>query len=166
MSFRALTRLPKSFEIPRNGPQIRKVKTTGKDGSLRHKAEDAVTAEEELKDPFVLEFLGLKDECSKTEMEEALIRQLETFLLELGGDFTFVGRQRRLRVGDAWTLADENPPVGLILCDRKDDAVAHYSLDGLPSNVLAARYKMALPSENRSPMRCRKLANGSNHADP
>ncbi|HWL86066.1 MAG TPA: PDDEXK nuclease domain-containing protein [Polyangiaceae bacterium] len=30
------------------------------------------------------------------------IQHLETFLLELGGDFTFVGRQRRLRVGDAW----------------------------------------------------------------
>jgi predicted nuclease of restriction endonuclease-like (RecB) superfamily len=157
----------------------------------RRKAEDTVTIEEELKDPFVLEFLGLKDEYSETEMEEALIRHLETFLLELGGDFTFVGRQRRLRVGDAWyridllfyhrrlkclviidiktgdfthadagqmhlycnyakehwTLPDENPPVGLILCDRKDDAVAHYSLEGLPSKVLAARYKLALPAE-------------------
>ena len=37
---------------------------------------------------------------------EALIRHLETFLLELGGDFTFVGRQRRLRVGDAWYRVD------------------------------------------------------------
>ena len=44
-----------------------------------------------------------------------------------------------------WMLPDENPPVGLILCDRKDDAVAHYSLDGLPSKVMAARYKTTLP---------------------
>jgi predicted nuclease of restriction endonuclease-like (RecB) superfamily len=61
--------------------------------------EDAVTPEEEIKDPFVLEFLGLRDEYSESDLEEALIRQLETFLLELGGDFAFVGRQRRLRIG-------------------------------------------------------------------
>lgn len=67
---------------------------------------DEVTAEEAVKDPFVLEFLGLKDEYSEHELEEALIRQLETFLLELGGDFAFVGRQRRLRVGDEWYRVD------------------------------------------------------------
>jgi len=68
--------------------------------------EDAVTPEEEIKDPFVLEFLGLKDEYSENDMEEALIRQLENFLLELGGDFTFVGRQRRLRIGNEWYRVD------------------------------------------------------------
>lgn len=68
--------------------------------------EDAVTPEEEIKDPFVLEFLGLKDEYSEIDLEEALIKQLETFLLELGSDFTFVGRQRRLRVGDEWYRVD------------------------------------------------------------
>ena len=62
--------------------------------------EDAVTPEAEIKDPFVLEFLGLKDEYSESELEEALIKQLENFLLELGGDFAFIGRQRRLRIGD------------------------------------------------------------------
>lgn len=68
--------------------------------------EDAVTPEEEIKDPFVLEFLGLKDEYSENELEEALILKLENFLLELGGDFTFVGRQRRLRIGDEWYRVD------------------------------------------------------------
>jgi len=68
--------------------------------------EDAVTPEEEIKDPFVLEFLGLKDEYSENDLEEALILQLENFLLELGGDFTFVGRQRRLRIGDEWYRVD------------------------------------------------------------
>lgn len=67
---------------------------------------DAVTPEEEIKDPFVLEFLGLKDEYSESDIEEALIRQLENFLLELGGDFAFVGRQRRLRIGDEWYRVD------------------------------------------------------------
>lgn len=68
--------------------------------------EDHVTPEEEIKDPFVLEFLGLKDEYSENDLEEALIHQLESFLLELGGDFAFVGRQRRLRIGDEWYRVD------------------------------------------------------------
>lgn len=68
--------------------------------------EDAVTPEAEIKDPFVLEFLGLKDEYSESELEEALIKQLENFLLELGGDFAFIGRQRRLRIGDQWFRVD------------------------------------------------------------
>ncbi len=70
------------------------------------KPEDAVTPEEELKDPLVLEFLGLKDEYSESELEEALIRHLEAFLLELGGDFCFVARQRRLRIDDEWFRVD------------------------------------------------------------
>ena len=155
------------------------------------KPEDAVSPEEELKDPLVLEFLGLKDEYSEVELEEALIARLETFLLELGGDFAFVGRQRRLRIGDDWyrvdllffhrrlkalvivdlklgklthadagqmhlylsyarqhwTLPDENPPVGLILCADKNEALAHYALEGLPSKVLAAEYRTTLPPE-------------------
>jgi len=57
--------------------------------------EDRVRPEEEIKDPFVLEFLGLKDEYSETDLEVALIRHLETFLLELGSDFCFIGRQKR-----------------------------------------------------------------------
>lgn len=72
----------------------------------RRKPEDAIAPEEEIKNPYVLEFLDLKDEYSESEMEEALIRRLESFLLELGGDFAFIGRQRRLRVGDAWYRVD------------------------------------------------------------
>jgi hypothetical protein len=46
-----------------------------------------------------------------------------------------------------WTLAGENPPVGLILCAEKDSAVAKYALEGLPNKVLAAEYRTALPEE-------------------
>jgi predicted nuclease of restriction endonuclease-like (RecB) superfamily len=53
---------------------------------------DAVTADEEIRHPLVLEFLGLRDEYSESDLEDALIRHLETFLLELGNDFAFVGR--------------------------------------------------------------------------
>jgi len=59
--------------------------------------EEVLRPGEEIKEPYVLELLGLKDEYSETELEAALIGKLESFLLELGGDFTFVGRQRRLR---------------------------------------------------------------------
>ncbi len=69
-------------------------------------SDDIVSVEEEIRDPLVLEFLGLRDEYSESDLEEALIRHLETFLLELGGDFTFVGRQRRLRIDDEWYRVD------------------------------------------------------------
>jgi len=46
-----------------------------------------------------------------------------------------------------WTLPDENPPVGLILCAEKDHAVAKYALKGLPNKVLAAEYRTTLPKE-------------------
>jgi len=152
---------------------------------------DTISPEEEIKDPFVLEFLALKDEYSESDLEEALIQHIESFLLELGQDFAFIGRQRRLRIGDQWfrvdlvffhrrlrclviidlklgefshadvgqmhlylnyarehwTLKDENPPVGLILCNRKDEAVAHYALEGLPNKVMAAEYQTTLPDE-------------------
>jgi predicted nuclease of restriction endonuclease-like (RecB) superfamily len=68
--------------------------------------DDVVTREEEIKDPLVLKFLGLKDEYSENDLEEALVNKLEEFLLELGSDFTFVGRQRRLRIGNKWYRVD------------------------------------------------------------
>ncbi len=154
---------------------------------------DVLTADEELRDPLVLEFLGLKDEYSEHDLEEALVHHLEAFLLELGGEFAFIGRQRRLRIGDEWYRVDllffhrrlrclividvkvgkfthadagqmhlylnyarahwmqpgENPPVGLILCSEKNEAVARYALEGLPSKVLAREYRLALPDETR-----------------
>lgn len=68
--------------------------------------EDAVRPEEEIKDPYILEFLGLKDEYSESDLEEGLVRHLETFLLELGREFCFIGRQKRLRIGGEWYRID------------------------------------------------------------
>ncbi|ADV84461.1 PDDEXK nuclease domain-containing protein [Terriglobus saanensis] len=67
---------------------------------------DAITPEEAIKDPFVLEFLGLKDEYSESELEEGLVQHLTDFLLELGDDFAFLGRQKRLRIDDTWFRVD------------------------------------------------------------
>ena len=48
-----------------------------------------------------------------------------------------------------WMLDGENPPVGLILCADKNEAVARYALGALPNKVLAAEYKTALPTERQ-----------------
>jgi predicted nuclease of restriction endonuclease-like (RecB) superfamily len=155
------------------------------------KPEEVVSAEEEIRHPLVLEFLGLRDEYSETKLEEELVRHLETFLLELGNDFAFVGRQRRLRIDDEWYRVDllffhrrlrclvifdlklghfthadagqmhvylnyarehwmqpgENPPVGVILCSGKGEALVRYATDSLPSKLLVREYLTALPSE-------------------
>ena len=68
--------------------------------------DDMMTPEQVLKDPFILEFLNLKDEYSESELEEALIQHLADFLMELGDDFAFVSRQRRLRLDDSWFRID------------------------------------------------------------
>ena len=155
------------------------------------KPEDAVSADEEIRNPLVLEFLGLKDEYSEGDLEDALIQHLEAFLLELGNEFAFVGRQKRLRIGHEWFRVDlvffhrrlrclviidlkiaalvhtdigqmnlycnfarehwmqpgENPPVGLILCAGKDDALARYAMAGLHNKMLVREYLTALPKE-------------------
>jgi predicted nuclease of restriction endonuclease-like (RecB) superfamily len=67
---------------------------------------DVAKPEEAIKDPFVLEFLNLKDEYSESDLEEALIQHLTDFLLELGDDFAFLARQRRLRIDDNWFRID------------------------------------------------------------
>lgn len=70
------------------------------------KPEDAMLPEEQIRDPYMLEFLDLKDEYSESDLEEALVHHLEAFLLELGGDFAFIGRQKRLRIEDQWYRVD------------------------------------------------------------
>jgi predicted nuclease of restriction endonuclease-like (RecB) superfamily len=67
---------------------------------------DTLTPEEAIKEPFVLEFLDLKDEYSESDLEAALIENLTDFLLELGDDFAFLGRQKRLRIDDTWFRID------------------------------------------------------------
>ena len=90
--------------------------------------EDRLLPEEEIKDPFVLEFLDLKDEFSESDLEEALVRHLETFLMELGGDFCFMGRQRRLRIGNSWYRVDLlffHPGPEMSLDHRPEDRGVH-----------------------------------------
>jgi predicted nuclease of restriction endonuclease-like (RecB) superfamily len=85
---------------------LSKNKTAMLKKGVKHLSQEILSAEEELKDPYILEFLGLKDEYSENDLEEALIDHLEKFLLELGSDFAFLGKQKRLRIGNAWYRVD------------------------------------------------------------
>jgi len=141
-----------------------------------------------LKDPYLLGFLGLKDRYLEKTLEDAILRELETFLLELGSGFSFIARQYRiqldgddfyidllfynrklkrlvvidLKTGDfkaeykgqmelylRWLAkyeqeADENPPLGIILCaGKKQEQIELLELDA--SGIHVAEYLTALP---------------------
>ena len=51
------------------------------------------------------------------------------------------------RAREHWKREGENPPVGLILCSQRDEAIARYALDGLPNKILATEYRTVLPDE-------------------
>ena len=53
-----------------------------------------------LKDPYILDFLDLGDRYLEKDLEDAILRDIEQFLLELGAGFTFVARQKRLQIDD------------------------------------------------------------------
>jgi predicted nuclease of restriction endonuclease-like (RecB) superfamily len=59
---------------------------------------DLLTPALVLKDPYVLDFLGLQDRYLEKNLEDAILLELENFLLELGAGFTFVARQKRLQI--------------------------------------------------------------------
>ncbi len=169
-----------------------RVALSRKKAALLEKADrdgEGITSEDAIKDPYILDFLGLPERHSEKDLENALIAHLTDFLLEMGYGFTFVARQRRLQIGgesfyidillyhrklrclvvidlkigrfshaDAGqmnmylnylreneTADGEQPPIGLILCTEKNEAVAHYALGGLTNKIFASHYKLQLP---------------------
>jgi predicted nuclease of restriction endonuclease-like (RecB) superfamily len=154
--------------------------------TLRSKSE--VASALVLKDPYLLDFLGLSDRFLERDLEEAILRELETFLLELGSGFSFVARQKRIQLdGDdfyidllfynrklkrlvvvelkqgnfkpeykgqmelylRWlakfeTEADENPPLGIILCAGKNSEQIEL-LELNASGIHVAEYLTVLP---------------------
>ena len=84
------------------------VKKMSDKGQVIEKPQDVV------KDPLVLEFLGLQDnpEYSETELETRIINHLQEFLMEMGKGFTFVGRQKR------FTFDEDSFKVDLVLYNR------------------------------------------------
>ena len=73
------------------------------DETIRHEL-DVLRREQQpspavlLKDPYLLDFLGLDDRYLEKDLEDAILREIEHFLLELGAGFTFVARQKRLQI--------------------------------------------------------------------
>ncbi|MCI7304118.1 MAG: PDDEXK nuclease domain-containing protein [Clostridiales Family XIII bacterium] len=155
--------------------------------------ESGKTPEDIIRDPYVLEFLGLSsnDDFYESDLEQALINHLQKFLLELGRGFSFVSRQKRitfdgrhfyidlvfynyilkcfvlidLKLGDL-THQDlgqmqmyvnyytrelmnegDNPPIGIVLCADKSDAVVKYTLPEDNLQIFASKYKLYLPTE-------------------
>ena len=113
---------------------------------------DLVSPEQALKDPFVLEFLNLKDEYSEADLEEALIEHLADFLMELGDDFAFVGRQRRLRLDDTWFRVDlvffHRRLRCLVVIDLKIGKFSHADAGQMHMYLNYAREHWTKPGEN------------------
>ena len=152
-----------------------------------------VGPEQFIRDPYVLEFLDLKDDPALREsaVEQAIVNNLQAFLLELGKGFSFVARQKRMRFEDedfyvdlvfynyllkCFVLVDlkvgklthqdigqmdsyvrvfdaharpegDNPTIGLILCSKKNEAIARYSVLSEGRQLFAAKYVKVLPTE-------------------
>ncbi len=154
---------------------------------------DAPDHLEFIKDPYVLEFLQLPEtgKFRESQLEQAIIDELQKFLLELGKGFSFVARQMRistetshffidlvfynyllkcfviidLKIGelshqdigqmdmyvrmfdDLKRGEDDNPTIGIILCDSKDETVVKYSVIKESQQFFASKYQRILPTE-------------------
>lgn len=75
--------------------------------------EDKLTADMVFRDPYFLDFLGLKGAYQERDLEAAILRELEAFIMELGAGFTFVERQKRI------TVDGENYYLDLLFYHRK-----------------------------------------------
>ncbi|PUE66472.1 hypothetical protein B0174_00005 [Arcobacter caeni] len=62
--------------------------------------EGVVSANMILKDPYILDFLELNDRYLEKDLEDAILRDMESFILELGNGFSFVARQKRVQIGN------------------------------------------------------------------
>jgi predicted nuclease of restriction endonuclease-like (RecB) superfamily len=126
------------------------VKELSTKGQLIESPKDA------LKDPYILEFVGLpeKDHYSETELEQELINKLEHFLLELGKGFTFVGRQVRFSFDDKHFRVDLVFYNRLLQCfvliDLKIGELSHQDLGQMQMYVNYYDRKVRLDTENKT----------------
>ena len=100
--------------------------------SLAQKGIEIAQPADIIRDPYVFEFLGIPENkpYMESDLERALVMQIEKFLLELGRGFMFVGTQQRITLNNTHYYAaevndhDDNPPIGIILCTDKDSVAA------------------------------------------
>jgi len=117
-----------------------------------HERPITLKPEDEIKDPYVLEFLGLKDEYSESQLEEALIRHIEHFLLELGIGFTFIARQKRITLEGSHYRLDLLLYHRILRClvaiDLKIGEFTHADAGQMNLYVNYLKDKEKLPDEN------------------
>ena len=107
-----------------------------------------------IKDPYVLEFLGLKElpEYSESEMESRIIDHLQQFLLELGTGFAFIGRQVRFTFDEEHFMVDLVFYNRLLRCfvlfDLKIGELKHQDIGQMQMYVHYYDRKVKLPDEN------------------
>lgn len=113
---------------------------------------DVPTAEELVRDPYLLEFLDLADEYGETDLEAALVRHLEAFLLELGAGFTFVARQKRILIDTVWYRMDlllfHRRLRCLVVLDLKLGAFTHADAGQMNLYLNYAKEHLVEPGEN------------------
>ena len=147
-SVRQLDRQIQSMLYERTALSKRKLAVIAK----AHEKPITLKPEDEIKDPYVLEFLGLKDEYSESQLEEALIRHLEHFLLELGTGFTFVARQKRITLEGSHYRLDllfyHRTLRCLVAIDLKIGEFSHADAGQMNLYLNYLKDKEKLPEEN------------------
>lgn len=127
-----------------------KILELSKKGQVVEKPEDI------LKDPYILEFTGLKElpEYSETRLEQSLIDELQSFLLELGKGFTFVGRQQRITIDEDHYYVDlvfyNRLLRAFVLIDLKIGQLKHQDLGQMQMYVHYYDRCVKLPDENKT----------------
>jgi predicted nuclease of restriction endonuclease-like (RecB) superfamily len=109
-----------------------------------------------IKDPYILEFLGLPElhQYSESELEEEIINKLENFLLELGHGFTFVARQKRITFDDKHFRIDlvfyNRILKSFVLIDLKIGELKHQDLGQMQMYVNYYDREKRLEDENKT----------------
>lgn len=135
------------LSVSRNKKQV---KLLAQKGQIINTPEDAV------KDPYVLEFLGLEEKAtySESELEQRLIDKLEDFLLELGTGFTFVARQKRISFDEKHFKIDLVFYNRLLDCfvlfDLKIGELKHQDIGQMQMYVNYFDREIKLESENKT----------------
>lgn len=164
-----------------------------KDEILKLSKEGQIIDSEEdfIKNPHVFEFLNFPEnyKYSESDLEKAIIDNLQNFLLELGKGFAFMGRQQRITLNNRHYFVDlvfyhvklkcyvlidlkigevihehigqmklylgyytkeingdtDNPPIGLILSEEKDDIMVEYAMLNDSTKLVVSKYQLYLP---------------------
>ena len=124
------------------------------------KGNEIVKPRDIVKDPYVFEFLGIPENkpMMESDLEEALVRQIEKFLLELGKGFMFVGTQQRVTFGNVHYYVDmvfyNKILKSYVLIELKTiklmpEADMQYALGGLSNNIFASKYVTYMPDKEQ-----------------